>query len=235
MGDENCKKYWRLWQEGKWAKIIEMGSYSYSRGGRTIFSITVDSNLTPAQKEGADIMAKYVAEADKLKKDHLEAMQKLDEELGGQNAELVRSKSAEAQAQKDSDNAKGEAEPYWAMFKAAHPVEYADITIIYHVKDCILKVAQWMFRANVPTATLKSLVNKLEQHAKLSEGFSVDFALTLAKTIQNLLADTNTSTLAFVTSISERELKRVLRPKTKLSLTAAQMELKQFEDAIEVD
>jgi hypothetical protein len=232
--DPNAMKAWNMWQDGKWNELIQNGSYSVTRGNRVIFSITVDSDLTPKQKQGAKLMDDYIKEADTLKDKHLATMTAHEQELSTHKALLDRHKTAEEAARQRSEEAKAAAEPSWHVFAAKHPIEFNNIQMLYNVKECIVKVAQWMFHASIPMATLKIMLNKLENHAKLESGFSPDFVLTTGKVLQAFLTENNKSPLAFVASVGERELKQIIKPRKK-NLCGAKDELTQFNEAIEVD
>lgn len=143
-------------------------------------------------------------------------------------------------ARVDCDKAKKDAEPHWAAFKAAHPVEYSEIKMVYDVKDYVLKVAQWMFRGDHRLSALKNMYGKLEKQAK-DEDFNLEVSLATAKLIRQLLSDPNTSTIAMLTGLGERDLKTELMPSLKQAVKGktsrielANNELNKFQ-AIEVD
>jgi len=228
--DKQAVLRWDLWQQGRWNDLMEMGSY---RSGS--FSITIDANLTREQREGTDIMTNYIAQADALKTTHNEAMELLLKENDAKQKSLEKHKKAQKLAQTNCENSKAQAEPYWAVFKAKHPVQFSEITMVYNIKDCFLKAAQWMFRADVRCGALKSMVDKVEQQAR-SDSFNIDVTLATAKMIHQLLSDKNTSSIAFLTGLGEFSTKQELMPFIKAG-NASDMknELKAFEPAIEVD
>lgn len=231
--DDLTKKYWQLWQTGKWAEVTEMGTYRSRR-----FSVIIDSDMTSEQKKGMALMEEYISELDQMKQNHQLKMTELLTAKGQCSAALYMDSEKKTKAEQRVKEAEQKHEPLWSMFAVSHPVEYSEVKMLYNTSKHVTKVAEWMFQGHISSGTLKMFVGQLEM-LKSVEYFDHSFCLMLIKQIEELLTSQDLSPVAFLKSIGEHTLKRVLRPwiQADLDLEAPTRELQDFDknQPIQVD
>ena len=234
--DTISRELWNLWEQGRWGELMKRGSYKSTEGFST-FSLTVDSNLTPAQKQGIANLEQYIREADTLKEAHLKIMQELDSDHNQLRDTMFIYEKDRVKAEQQLTDADSENEPNWELFASKYPVQYSEIKMLHTINKHVSKVAEWMFQVNTTTGPLKALVSKLESLTSRSECDPGE-ALVLVKNIQDILKRPTACPLAFLTAIGGRDLRRQMRPLIRDTQKAPLQALADFEKdqhPIEVD
>merc|ERR1712066_754174 len=152
-GDAIAQKLYNNWMAGRWKEL-----YSYRSGS---FSIVIDFNLTPKQRDGKENLDRIVDEIDGLKRAHQQEMHSYDAEFSFLQASTQIKLDKEQEARAAVERAKAKNEKTWADFSMSNPVEYSQIQLLYQINDCILKVAEWSFRLNLGLGDIKASTKEL--------------------------------------------------------------------------
>ena len=138
--DDLTKKYWELWQKGKFSEITEMGTY---RSGS--FSVIIDSEMTSEQKKGMDLLAEYISELDQMKQSHQVKMMELSTAKMQCSEALLLAREKKTKAEQRVKEAEQKNEPLWSMFAASHPVEFSEVKMLYNTRKMWPKLQSGCF------------------------------------------------------------------------------------------
>merc|ERR1711920_252390 len=180
--------------------------YSYRSGS---FSIVIDSNLTPKQRDGKENLDRIVDEIDGLKLAHQQEMQSYDAEFSSLQASTQIKLDKEQEARAAVERAKAKNEKTWADFSMSNPVEYSQIQLLYQINDCILKVAEWSFRLNPGLGDIKALTKEL---ARVDDSHPETVQI-LVQALRERLEAPHDSVVAFVKNVGSDYLRRALKPR----------------------
>jgi len=223
FGDAIAQKLHKAWMDGRWG---DLHSYSTCSQWGTTFSIEIDSNLKPAQKEAMNNMNRIVDEVAELKRKHQEEAMELNSKASELRATIKVQKNAEEEARRAMDKAKATDEVSWANFSMSHPVEYSTIKRLYEVNDCVQKAAEWSSdKVNPELAMIRTYVKEL---ARTDDFHPLELQPSV-RGIKHLLEDNHTSPMAFVKSIGGFKLRQLLMPKVNVDADALE-KLKTFGD-----
>lgn len=199
--DPIAQELYNDWNAGRWKKL-----YPYRSG--TSFSIVIDSNLTPKQRQGKENLERIVDQIDALKVKHQEEMQSLDAKLSNLKSCTKIKLDSEREAEEAVERVKAKNVGTWADFSMSNPVEYSQIQLLYQINDCILKVAEWSFRLDPGLADIKALSRELAR----ADNFHPEQLQAIVWALKERLDTPRDSVVAFVKNVGTAALRRALKP-----------------------
>jgi len=203
--DAQAKKIYKNWMDGRWGQLPE------SRYESGPFKFEVDSELTKEQTAAKKVLDKYVDEIDELKKQHNEEMTKMVTRKTILEQSMPELEQAEDTDRKAVEDVKQRHEKSWAIFAAAHPIEYSHITLLYDINNFVGKVAQWSCSPRNAFVEVKSLMREMKS---LDSGHPRDL-LPIVEALSVQLNDSTSSWPAFLKDMGEFPLKRMMKPAIK--------------------
>lgn len=199
--DKNAIKFYSAWMAGRWKDCTPYCSGS--------FSIVVDSDLTPLQRDGKANLEHIVDQIDDLKRKHQEKLTGLGGELSKLQAVTSIKHDREREAKEAVERAKGNFEQTLADFSMSNPVEYSQIMLLYQINECILKVAEWSFKINPGLAHIKLLSKELAR----VDDFHPEDLKGIVQALKDFLDTPRDSLVAFLRNVGSFELRRALKPR----------------------
>jgi hypothetical protein len=205
--DPVAQEQYRFWMSKQWGKLRP-----YTSGN---FSVKLDTNLTPAQRDAESNYKKAVDELDQAKKDFNKKIEGGKSRMYDlEHVKMPQLKDIIKEAEEELNKLVANGDGSWEAFMLKHPIEYAQITLLYEVSENVGKVSEWMVSVDEPASRVSQLMGLLKYEEDPT------FLLETIEELIEMISNPQESSVAFLKNYGEYDLKRLMKPKGKHVETA---------------